>query len=414
MSTKRKRTNESPRTPSGSPPLILSGPHTPSGSPPPLSHKTSRKKSKFVKDGFAEVLPSFEPISLVSSSSSIVSPQLSPQTPIAPEIVTFSMPIIDKIYNCNITNKGEKYPIYSGKITLEVPDECECTPIFKSQLVDAFVVDGINIGEYIAHVYNSCYRQYYLFARIFKKLIGCKNGRCESREGTILYSFSQSSYCCGYYAAVACVAYRFFQLNNDYSELLDMDPITLDQFIADLGTNFAVHDLFRKLCNLALTYTSYFKNTYQDVTPRFSYLRNDYYDISDNIIQLCTICNREYAFHHFCTLNINIRGVAFVIISDAWLDMKGKRPLWTRFVQMNKLINVITMINSTDLTKRQLDFIRSFFFQPKLSDNFPSNIKIDFITVDYFVDDSFNFKNPDGSEMGINRLKRLLGGKKRI
>jgi hypothetical protein len=201
------------------------------------------------------------------------------------EIITFSMPIFDKIFNCGTKRKGIDYLIYSGEITLENPDECQCTPdSFPSRLISNFVVDGVHVGRKIAEIYNSCYKQYYLFALIFKKLIGCKNGRCESKEGSRLYNFSQESYCCGYYAAVSCVAYRFFQLNDTFDTLLDMDELTLDEFIRDLDSDPTVFSLFQNLCNLTLTYTSYFKNTHNDVTPRFRNRRRNYIT-TDNMIQ---------------------------------------------------------------------------------------------------------------------------------
>ena len=328
------------------------------------------------------------------------------------EIVTFSMPIFDKIFNCGTKRKGIDYLIYSGEITLEDPDECQCTPVplsFLSCLVSDFVVDDRNVGSKIAEIYNSCYKQYYLFALIFKKLIACKNGRCESREGTRLYNFSQESYCCGYYAAVSSVAYRFFQLDDSFDTLLDMDGLTLDEFIRDLDSNPTVFSLFQKLCNLTLTYTSYFKNTHNNVTPRFRNRRTNYIE-TDNMIQLCTIYNAKYTFHHFCTLNVDVDGVKFVIMSDAWLDI-GRRPLWTRFIPLGVLRTVITMINtSTGLSKKELSLIRRFFFQPKLSPNFPTNIAIDFIPVDFLLeDDPLIFKNPDGSVMRINKVTEMYG-----
>ena len=329
-----------------------------------------------------------------------------------PEIVTFSMPIFDKIFNCGTTKKGTNYVIYSGEITLEDPDECECTPVplsFTSRLVSRFVVDGVHVGRKIAEIYNSCYHQYYLFALIFKKLIACNSGRCESREGSRLYNFSQESYCCGYYAAVSCVAYRFFQLDGRFDALLDMDAITLDVFIQDLDSDPIVFSMFQKLCNLTLSYTSYFKNTDKSATPRFIN-RKPNYNTTDNMIQLCTIYNANYTFHHFCTLNVDVDGVKFAIMSDAWLD-NGRRPLWTRFIPLDILLSVISMINtSTGLSRKELSFIRSFFFQPKDSQDFPTNIGVDFIPVDFLIENDI-FKNPDGSHMRINSLTHLLGGK---
>ena len=116
--------------------------------------------------------------------------------------------------------------------------------------------------------YNICYKQYYLFARIFKKMINCNGGRCitnPNNENGKVRRFTQNSYCCGYYSAVAAVIYRYYQIQSrkfpgsKYN--INFKELTLSQInkIVDDFSSARVTNMLIKLFNLSITYTSYFR-----------------------------------------------------------------------------------------------------------------------------------------------------------
>ena len=325
-----------------------------------------------------------EPISLQSPFSALMSvsslsssPRLTRRTP-SPrnffdldseirnknsEITTFSKLIGEWLYFYEIEESS--ITVYTGMLTPENPDKCKC-------LIDYYRIK--DVGMRIVTNYNICYKQYYLFARIFKKLVNCKGGRCITAKGQKFHRFTQNSYCCGYYSAVAAVIYRYYQIQSrkfpgtKYN--INFTDLTLQEInkIVDEFSSSRVNSMIIKLFNLSISYTSYFHlysksnpiipSSFTDITTQ-----NCRFDYDDDKIQLATIYATTNGvtttYHHFCTYNKN----KYIIISDSWAELKLRRPLWTRFVSASDFSRVVNMIqDNKTLSSEQLEIIKKFFF----------------------------------------------------
>ena len=352
------------------------------------------------------------------------------------EIVTFSMPIendlsfytISKLINNN--SAMDVVSVYSGNFTLETPDLCLClSNVTIGTLPSDFATpsgERFFLPEPIT-MYNICYKQFYLFSRILKKIVNC-GGKCITNpsfdSGKVL-AFTQSSYCCGYYSAVAAVMYRYYQQYDNFpgkSETIDFSSITIDEIdaLVDRFASDNASSVLIKLFNLAISYTSYFsnyilKNPLQDVRTNFLHPTNQncQYNYTTGTIQLASIYATTNmvttTYHHFCTYNLG----AYILISDAWAAGSSRRPLWTRFVPTTDFEYVINMLdNKTGLSHEQLEIIKLFFLQPHGSTFLPT-IKICYIIVDFVIDGKI-LKYSDGRKIpGLNDLTYVLGGTKR-
>jgi len=353
------------------------------------------------------------------------------------EIVTFSMPIendlsfymISKLMNTDPVT--DIVSVYSGNFTLETPDLCLClSNATIGTLPSDFATpsgERFFLPEPIT-MYNICYKQFYLFSRIFKKIVNC-GGKCITNpsfdRGKVL-NFTQSSYCCGYYSAVAAVMYRYYQQHVNFpgkSETIDFSSITMAEInnFVDSFESANASSVLIKLFNLAISYTSYFsnyifKNPLQDVTTNFLRTTNQncQFNYTTGTIQLASIyATTDMAtttYHHFCTYNLG----DYILISDAWAAGSSRRPLWTRFTPATDFAYVINMLenNTTGLSPEQLEIIKLFFLQPHGSTFLPI-IKICYIVIDFVIDGKI-LKYSDGRAMpGFNDLTYVLGGTKR-
>ena len=331
-------------------------------------------------------------------------------------IVTFSKLIDEWVYLYEIAINSEFITVYTGMITPEKPDNCNC-------LVEIYKTKNFKPQRLLVN-YNICYKQYYLFSRIFKKM-SCKGGKCithPSNEEGRIHRFTQNSYCCGYYSAVAAVMYRYYQIQSHkfpgtkYN--INFEKLTLAQInnIVDDFSSTRVNDMLIKLFNLSLSYTSYFssyitENPLRSIRSNFPDVTNQNckFNYDNDIIQLATIYARNSGttmYHHFCTYNKNNH----IIISDSWAASKHRRPLWTRFVSASDFSYITNMIqNNSTLSSEQLEIIKKFFLQPHGS-SFVPNIKICYITVDFNIqNDNLFYEN--GKKIELNHLSYLMGGK---
>lgn len=344
------------------------------------------------------------------------------------EIVTFSKPIEDDLYYYDIRLVTPSIYVYSGEFTLENPDFCLCLEISSVDSLKIEYADGITLFSSMPiEMYNVCYKQFYLFSRIFKKLVNC-GGSCITNpafnQGKV-HNFTQSSYCCGYYSAVAAVMYRYYQQLDTFPgkpEIIDFSTFTMDHlniFVDNFKTENVSHVLV-KLFNLAMSYTSYFsnyilKNPLQGVRTNFSHTnsQNCEFNYTDEIIQLASIYATTdgitTTYHHFCTYNLG----NYILISDAWAAGRSRRPLWTRFISTPSFRYVIDMIqtNTSDLSSDQLNLIKLFFLQPDGSTFLPT-IKICYLVIDFLIDGKMLLYS-NGSEMELNKPNFVFGGTKR-
>lgn len=353
------------------------------------------------------------------------------------EIVTFSMPIENELSFYTITNPSMNVSVYSGNFTLETPDLCLClSNVTITTLPSDFATPSGErwfLPEPI-RMYNICYKQFYLFSRIFKKIVNC-GGKCitnPSFDSGRVHNFTQSSYCCGYYSAVAAVMYRYYQLRPQFpgkSDIIDFSSITMDEInhFVDSFESANASSVLIKLFNLAMSYTSYFssyilKHPLPDVSSNFLHTtkQNTNFIYADEKIQLATIYattdKGTITHHHFCTYNLSsdVPGGPYILISDAWAAGSYRRPLWTRFISVFAFTYVIDMLenNTTGLSPEQLEIIKLFFLQPHGS-TFSPLIKICYMDIDFVVEEKELAYSNRTEIPGFKKLTYVLGGTKR-